>query len=171
MPARGEKEGHGRAAVEEHTQIDSEFVEEAEEIALVAVIGLAKSTAGDGLVNFEAFRLIALANGFHDDPSLLGHADGGKAVQNGKGLLTGKALHGSLGAAFVIGMRLDEILDAFAQESGCGELHLIEVGQLLKRCAIALWRNPIEALELLGEFLGDEASGISHEMSQTVACS
>ena len=117
----GEEQTLGRAAVEEHAEIDGQFIEEAEEVAAIAVVGVAQAGTGHLLKDLEPLGLVALADRFDNEAALFRHADGGQAVEDGECLLAGKAGTAALVPSLSFGMGLNEIVDPLPQQGGGGQ--------------------------------------------------
>ena len=72
-------------------------------------------------------------------------------------------------AVLVVRMGSYEVVDALAQQCGGAQPGVIEVAELIERGDGALLRDAIEALELLGELVGNEIAGLTDEGRQSIA--
>lgn len=73
--------------IEEHTEIEGEFIEQGKQELLVADVAVEVALVGDLLVELEPIGIGALADGGENELPFFRHAEGTEAVEDGESLL------------------------------------------------------------------------------------
>ncbi|WP_459935502.1 hypothetical protein [Desulfonatronum parangueonense] len=165
----GEQPSLGAEAVEEHGQVQGEFVEQAEQIALVGVPGLAQGCPGQLGIRLETFGLSALGNGFDDQIAGFGHAQGAEAVEYGEGLFTHDPVQNNLHGFGGLRGTGQVMVHGLPQQPGRLPTGVVQMGQPIHPGYTSCVRvKTMRLLQLLGEFRGQQRTRLTDEFGQAV---